>query len=188
MYDIVTTKFRWAGIDEDQNGEKYWDETIQRMVTTTRSTMTELALQLIDENKFDKARVILDLMVEKLPAKAVPYSIQMGQRVAQAYALLGEDSGSTEDTAKAKTILENEIKRYAGYITFYQSLDNSDYRRLTNNDQYIDQFYLMDLINLYGIIASDEESQALLENIQAQGVNFERQIQFMKAREEQYGE
>lgn len=188
MYDIVTTKFRWAGIDEDQNGEKYWDETIQRMVTTTRSTMTELALQLIDENKFDKARVILDLMVEKLPAKAVPYSIQMGQRVAQAYALLGEDSGSAEDTAKAKAILENEIKRYAGYITFYQSLDNSDYRRLTNNDQYIDQFYLMDLINLYDIIASDEESQALLENIQAQGVNFERQIQFMKAREEQYGE
>ena len=187
MYDIVTTKFRWAGIDEDKNGDKYWDETIQRMVTTTRSTMTDLALQLIDEKKYDKARVILNLMEEKLPAKAVPYSIQMGQRVAQAYALLGEDCGSDEDTAKAKALLESEIKRYAGYIIFYQSLDNADYRRLSYNDQYIDQHYLMDLINMYGIISSDEEAQALLESVQAQGVNFERQMQFMKAYQEQYG-
>ncbi len=178
MYDIVTTKFRWGGLDQDQDGHLYLDETVRRMVTTTRSTITDLAAALISENKYDKAREVLDLMNEKLPEASCGYSIQIGQRIAQAYAIIGEECKSEADTQKALDILGKEIDLYAQYVAFCQSLDASDYLRLSYNDQYIDQHYLMDLLDLYGIIASEEQTENMVHELEARGVNFNRQIQF----------
>ena len=178
MYDIVTTKFRWGGLDQDQDGHLYLDETVRRMVTTTRSTITDLAAALISENKYDKAREVLDLMNEKLPEASCGYSIQIGQRIAQAYAIIGEECKSEADTQKALDILGKEIDLYAQYVVFCQSLDASDYLRLSYNDQYIDQHYLMDLLDLYGIIASEEQTENMVHELEARGVNFNRQIQF----------
>ena len=53
-----------------------------------------------------------------------------------------------------------------------------DYRRLSNNDQYVDQYYLMELLDLYGVIASDEQTEAMVKNLESRGVNFSRQLQF----------
>ena len=178
MYDIVTTKFRWGGLDQDQDGHLYLDETVRRMVTTTRSTITDLAAALISENKYDKAREVLDLMNEKLPEASCGYSIQIGQRIAQAYAIIGEEYKSEADTQKALDILGKEIDLYAQYVVFCQSLDASDYLRLSYNDQYVDQHYLMDLLDLYGIIASEEQTENMVHELEARGVNFNRQIQF----------
>ena len=176
MYDIVTTKFRWGGLD--QGRDLYLDETVRRMVTTTRSTITDLAAALINEGEYDKAREVLDLMTEKLPTDNAPYSIQMGQRIAQAYALIGEDCKSEADTQKAIAILDKEIDAYAQYSIFCQSLDLNDYRRLSYNDQYIDQRYVMDLFELYGILATEEQTKSKLEELQARGLNFDRLLQF----------
>ena len=178
MYDIVTTKFRWGGLDQDQDGHLYLDETVRRMVTTTRSTITDLAAALINEGKYDKAREVLDLMNEKLPEASAQYSIQIGQRIAQAYAIIGEECKDETCTQKALDILEKEIDLYAQYVIFCQSLDLGDYRRLSYNDQYIDQHYLMDLLDLYGIIASEEQTENMVHELEARGVNFNRQIQF----------
>lgn len=176
MYDVVTTKFRWGGLD--QGKDLYLDETVRRMVTTTRSTITDLAVALIDEGEYDKAREVLDLMTEKLPTGNAPYSIQLGQRIAQAYALIGEDCNSEADTQKAIAILDKEIDSYAQYSIFCQSLDLNDYRRLSYNDQYIDQQYVMDLFELYGILSSEEQTKNKLEELRARGLNFDRLLQF----------
>ena len=148
------------------------------MVTTTRSTITDLAAALINEGKYDKAREVLDLMNEKLPEASAQYSIQIGQRIAQAYAIIGEECKDEACTQKALDILEKEIDLYAQYVIFCQSLDLGDYRRLSYNDQYIDQHYLMDLLDLYGIIASEEKTENMVHELEARGVNFNRQIQF----------
>ncbi len=178
MYDNVVNKFRWGGLDQDKDGSLYLDETVRRMVTTTRSTITDLAMSLIEEGKYDKAREVLDLMLEKLPEHTSPYSIQMGQRIAQAYALIGEDCQSEADTQKAIALLDREIDRYAQYVVFCQSLDLNDYRRLSYNDQYVDQHYLMSLLDLYGVIASDEQTESMVKRIENRGVNLNRQLQF----------
>ena len=178
MYENVTTKFRWGGLENDKDGHLYLDETVRRMVTTTRSTIIDLAMALIDEGKYEKARNVLNLMEEKLPAASCPYSIQIGIRLAQAYAIIGEEDKSEEDTNKAIGILDKEIDMYAQYAIFCQSLSLNDYNRLSFNDQYADQHYFMDLLDLYGYIAPDKQVEEKMEKLQNRGVNFSRQLQF----------
>ncbi len=185
MYNIVMTKFRWAGIDQDQDGKRYWDETIGRMVTTTRSNLSDLAFGLIQEKKYDKARRVLRLMEQKLPAKAVPYSIQLGQRIAQIYAYLGEESKNAADTKRAENILLGEINKYGEYVRFFQTLTPDKYSRLSYSDQYIDQRYFMELVQLYSSLSkgNDKKVLALVEQM---GVNIERNYQFLRAASQQH--
>ena len=42
MYKIVTKKFKWGGLDKAKPGSIYLDETVSRMVTTTRSALYSL--------------------------------------------------------------------------------------------------------------------------------------------------
>ena len=184
MYNIVMTKFRWAGIDKDQNGNRYWDETIRRMVASTRSNLSDLAFQLVIEKKYDKARKVLQLMEQKLPVKAVPYSVQFGQRMAQIYAFLGEQSKNPADTKKAESILMGEIRKYAQFIRFYQSLTPDLYSRLSYYDQYIDQRYFIDLVQSYSAL-SDGNSKRVVAEITKLGVNMERIYDFIRASSEQ---
>ncbi len=49
-YRNITEKFRWGGLDKGTPGHTpYLDETVRRMVTTTRSAMTDLVQQLLIE-------------------------------------------------------------------------------------------------------------------------------------------
>ncbi|MDD6778494.1 MAG: DUF2723 domain-containing protein [Bacteroidales bacterium] len=180
MYDNVMTKFRWAGLDADQNGDRYWDETIRRMVTTTRSALTDLAYDLIAEGSYDKARTILNLMDEKLPVKAVPYSLQLGMRYAQIRKVLADRSGNSEDKAKALDIIKNEVLRYAGYVRFYQALTPDLYNRLAYTDQYIDQRYFIDLLQFYNEI-DEPGMEKLITEVTAMGVNIDRIYDFVRA-------
>ena len=135
-------------------------------------------MALIDEGQYEKARNVLNLMEEKLPTASCPYSIQIGIRLAQAYAIIGEEDKSEEDTNKAIGILDKEIDMYAQYAIFCQSLSLNDYNRLSFNDQYADQHYFMDLLDLYGYIAPDKQVEEKMEKLQNRGVNFSRQLQF----------
>ena len=67
---------------------------------------------------------------------------------------------------------------YAQYAIFCQSLSLNDYNRLSFNDQYADQHYFMDLLDLYGYIAPDKQVEEKMEKLQNRGVNFSRQLQF----------
>lgn len=185
MYNIVMTKFRWAGLDQDQDGKRYWDETIGRMVTTTRSNLSDLAFGLVQEKKYDKARKVLHLMEQKLPAKAVPYSIQLGQRIAQIYAYLGEASKNAADIKRADDILLGEIKKYGEYVRFFQSLAPDQYSRLSYSDQYIDQRYFMELVQLYSSLSKGNDKK-VLELVEKMGVNIDRNYQFLRAASQQH--
>ena len=184
MYDNVMTKFRWAGLDADQNGDRYWDETIRRMVTTTRSAMTDLAYDLISEGSYDKARTILNLMDEKLPVKAVPYSLQLGMRYAQIRKALADRSGNAADKAKAIAITKDEVLRYATYVRFYQTLTPDLYNRLAYTDQYIDQRYFVDLLQYYNEL-DEPGMEKLLSEVTAMGVNIDRIYDFVRAQTQQ---
>ena len=206
MYDNVVNKFLWGGLDKAEPGTIYLDETVSRMVTTMRSALTDLATGLLSEglmaqqgeqavpagmtseayvaDRFKKARHILDLMMEKLPAAACPFSVQMGQQIAHIYYTLGKASGDNAVIEKSTQLLESEIMRYAGYLKFYQSLTPSQYERLTRSDKYIDQQYMLDLLGDYGQQCGEEKYQALAQKLVNAGVNMQRLEAYQQAYEE----
>ena len=212
MYDNVVNKFLWGGLDKAKPGSLYLDETISRMVTTMRSALIELASNLSNEgnlaknaqqaipagmtaeayaaDRFKKAKTILDLMMEKLPVAACPFTVQMGEQVAQIYYNLGKISGYEDCIAKSNKILEDEIMRYAGYLRFYQSLDPAQYERLTRIDKYIDQQYVLNLLSDYGQQVDDKKYQEIATKLQSTGVNMGRlksyQENYERAMRQQY--
>ncbi len=196
MYDNVVNKFLWGGLDTAKPGSLYLDETICRMVTTMRSALIDLSNSLINEglmakngtqpipagmtqeayvaDRYKKARTIMDLMMEKLPIATCPFTVQMGEQVAFIYYNLGKESGDNSCIEKSNKILEDEIMRYAGYLRFYQSLDASQYERLTSVDKYIDQQYMLNMLSDYGKQCGDKKYQDIVAKLSAMGVNMER--------------
>ena len=206
MYDNVVNKFLWGGLDKAKPGTLYLDETISRMVTTMRSALLDLATNLMSEgiaaqqgsssvpagmtseayaaDRFKKSRHILDLMMEKLPVGACPFTVQMGEQVANIYYALGKASGDDSAIEKSNQLLESEIMRYASYLKFYQSLNPSQYERLTRSDKYIDQQYMLDLLGDYGQQCGEEKYQALAQKLSNAGVNMGRLQAYQQAYEE----
>ena len=205
MYDNVVNKFAWGGLDTAKPGTLYLDETVSRMVTTTRSAMIDLASNLYNEgiqardgdktipagmtreayvaDRFKKATTILDLMMEKLPVAASHFTVQMGEQVAEIYYNLGKANGDNTCIQKGNMILESEIMRYANYLRFYQSLDASQYERLTSVDKYIDQQYLLNLLSDYGMQCGEQKYQELATRVKNAGVNMDRLQAYQEAYE-----
>ena len=192
-------------------GQIYLDETVRRMVTTNRSAMLDLAIALINEaleaevvleddstkhtltadetkrlqdfkaDRYTRARTMLNLIREKLPEKAMPYAVQVGQQIAQLYLRLGEATGNADDTRTGLDLLKSEIDRYAQNVVYYQSLSPVQYSTLPRNDMFIDRYHFMDLIEDYGYSGGDIE--ALQDELTARGVNLNRQVAFREAQE-----
>ena len=203
MYDNVVNKFLWGGLDKAKPDGIYLDETVSRMVTTMRSALLDLASALSNEgtraregkanipagmtneayvaDRYKKAQTILDLMLEKLPTSITPFSVQMGEQVANVYYNLGKVTNNNALLEKANKILEEEIMRYGDYIRFYQSLDADQYARLTNVDKFIDQQYLIYLLHDYYQQTDEQKYQAIMGKLAANGVNVERLQAYQKA-------
>jgi len=206
MYDNVVNKFLWGGLDTAKPGELYLDETVSRMVTTMRSAMIDLASALLNEgtlasegqkaipagmtaeaytaDRYKKARTILDLMMTKLPTSISPFTVQMGEQVANVYYTLGSASGDDECIQKAEKLLESEILRYGNYLRFYQSLDASQYDRLTNIDKFIDQQYMIFMLQDYYSQCGEEKYTKMMDKLKAAGVNVQRLQAYQKSYDE----
>ena len=194
MYDNVVNKFRWGGIDKAASADDiYLDETVRRMVTTTRSTMLDLATQLYNEgvmaevladsaavnkdealeyakDRYNRARTVLDLIVEKLPAYASPYSVQIGENIGELYLRLYDVTGEDSDKEKALKIIGDEIRHFGQYVRYFQSLSPGKYMTLQRTDRYINDTYFISLIQLYADGGGDAET--LLGELQETGINF----------------
>ena len=203
MYDNVVNKFLWGGLDTAKPGDIYLDETVSRMVTTTRSALLDLASALSNEgtmaregtitipagmtsdeyaaDRYKKARTILDLMMEKLPTSICPFVIQMGEQVANVYYNLGKVSSDSTLVDKANKILEDEVLRFGSYLRFYQSLDAGQYSRLTNTDKFIDQQYMLFMLQDYYRQAGESKYTKLMDKLAANGVNVERLQAYQKS-------
>ena len=137
-YTNIMTKFLWGGLDKGK--DLYLDETVRRMVTSTRYQITGTVEELMDEgdkpaspairalgavnglpvpaNKYDMARNILDLISTRMPESVAPYDIQMDVIVAELYARLGHATGNAADLDKAKAINDRALDRYADMLRY----------------------------------------------------------------------
>ena len=146
-YENIMGKFRWGGLDIDNPGSLYLDETVRRMVASTRSGMystardlvnsadvpaTEFAVKNAAENGFDKpathadmARILLRTIETKLPAEASPYDGMLAIYMAESYYDLYLRSHDKTDLDAARRLLAHDMPRYAQLVRYAQSLSPS---------------------------------------------------------------
>ncbi len=132
--DIVTKKYLWGGADNPDT--PYFDETARRMLISTRSSMISVASELIYEGdvltqdgnekeaaeKYRQAVTVLDLLSAKLPEQAGPYSVSTALSVPELYARAGKALGDEKISAKALSLLEKSMKRFAQYLRYNRDI------------------------------------------------------------------
>jgi len=192
MYENITTKFRWGGLDKvGKNGDIYLDETVRRMVTTHRTSMADLAMALYAEgieamdsvhgskpdavyaaDRFTKAARILDLIETKLPTSVSPYSIQTGYQIADVYLRLAAATGDKNLHKKGLDITRGEIERYGAFLPYFnelrRTLPGSGFSGLSAADRYVPT-YLYLLMQLYADEGGD--LAALNEDMKARDID-----------------
>ncbi len=158
-YENIVSKFRWGGLDKIKSAKDiYLDETVRRMVSSTRLAMYDVAENLVamgdapasqfavDYAKkngqpapatcYDMARVILNLMVDKLPDYAAPYEGMMGIYMAQLYKVIAESTGNPDDIDHAVDLLKKDRHRYAQLVRYATSLSPYQLSHLGTSDSY----------------------------------------------------
>ncbi|MBQ5912181.1 MAG: DUF2723 domain-containing protein [Bacteroidaceae bacterium] len=75
MYNNLMNKFRFGGLE---NEDIYLDETVLRMCYTHRRLFATLAMQLVREQKYDKAVEVLKYVEKVIPATTVPHNYMGG--------------------------------------------------------------------------------------------------------------
>ncbi|MBK7944927.1 MAG: DUF2723 domain-containing protein [Flavobacteriales bacterium] len=125
MFRTVMDKFRWGNMDTE--GEIYLDENILRMTTNLRLQLSSLADALIKEERMDDARAILDISLEKMPDRNVPFD-RVLLPTAEAYYQVG-------DSLKANDLAEKIYNSMEEQLAWYLSLDARFQKALARDAQ-----------------------------------------------------
>ena len=153
-YDNIVGKFRWGGIDSGKT--VYLDETIRRMVSSTRLAILDVVNDLLatpDEpapqasvkvssqkglpapkTYADMAANLLNYMAAKLPAKVVPYENGLEYEVAKAYLRVGQQLNDVAYPETAKAILSDFVKRVQGLMAYRMTLTSGMQTNLLRNE------------------------------------------------------
>ena len=135
-YNNIMNRYKFGGLSAKG---LYLDETVTRMCYTHRNLMATLALQLIAEEKSDKALKVLEKAEKEIPTYNVAHNFRSGSLdIAQAYALLGKD-------AKAKEVINDLWKTAAQYLEWYMSLNDNRFSQ--SHNECITQLYVMQRLN-----------------------------------------
>jgi len=204
-YRNITEKFRWGGLDKvEKPGDIYLDETVRRMVISTRSFILDCATALVNEavmaeradsvvtdanehkaletykaDRYDKALNLLKLMEEKMPEAASPYSIQIPQKMAELYARLGAVKGDKALSQHALDLLEKEMMRYGEKTIYIQHLPPMQYQTIQGNDLFAGTYYLIYLLQDYQDAGGDPE--VMIDRLEAMGVDMNRVASALQA-------
>ncbi len=134
-YNNVMNRYKYGGMSTEG---VYIDETVMRMCYTHRRLFGDLALNLIAEDKNDKALEVLEKCEKELPDYNIPLDyINGGNNLAKAYALIGKKD-------RAKEIDQKIWQSAVEYAKWYLSLDDK-YLGLSQREL-MTQFYIMEAI------------------------------------------
>lgn len=122
-------------------------------------------------------------MEKKLPAEASPYAIQIPQKMAQIYGRIGMATGNKEASARALSLIENELRRYGTNVKYYQSLSPWQYATLPQTDRYIETYYMVYLLQDYADLGGDPAP--IVDELTDMGVNFDRIVSIIDKQRQQ---
>ena len=164
-YDAVMNRFKFGGLSTKGI---YLDETVMRMCYTHRRLMAQLALQLLSENKDDKALKVLQKAEKEIPEYNVPLNYMSGAAdMVQAYTVLGKKD-------RAKYILEKLWKNSRQYADWYLSLGGRGFA-MSQNECMLHFQIMTNLIHYGDAVDSswskkrEEELAGLIDHYQKKG-------------------
>lgn len=135
-YNVVTN-YLWGGADKATADKRpYFDETVRRMLVTTRSSMVDVASELIYEGDvkksqgdakgatedYTKALKTADLLDSKLSENVSGYTLTVALSLPEIYGQLGERLNNKKLTEKARTMLWNQMERFLQYVVYQQNI------------------------------------------------------------------
>ncbi|MBL8002825.1 MAG: DUF2723 domain-containing protein [Flavobacteriales bacterium] len=109
MLDNVMNKFRWGNMDTE--GFIYMQENDLRMTTNLRLQIATLASALAKEGRKDDGKKVLDLCLEKMPERNVPYDRIM-LPVTEAYYDVGDKQRAGEISGRLFQIMDENLSYY----------------------------------------------------------------------------
>jgi hypothetical protein len=169
VYDNVMNKYKYGNVRQEGI---YLDETVTRMCFTHRRLLSNLAMSLINEDKTDQAKKVLDKCEQELPAYNVPHDYASGSLdLALAYNLTGQKE-------KAQQLVDQLWKKSQQYLQWYCSLDG--YRFDGSQRDCMINIYLMNqLVDLQASIdekkgaQKDQQLEGLIQLYHSKGGRFE---------------
>ncbi|MBN2762753.1 MAG: DUF2723 domain-containing protein, partial [Bacteroidales bacterium] len=117
MYDNFVNTFRWGGVE---NPGVYIDENVNGMLLNFRNNFGRLALALINENKMDSAKIVLDKCLEVLPDTVLPYNI-FSLSVIDGYLQLGDTTRADEISSILRENVYDDLEYYASLGAKYDN-------------------------------------------------------------------
>ena len=168
-YDNVMNKFKFGGVSAPGI---YLDETVMRMCYTHRRLLSQLAMSLVQENKPDKAKKVLEKAEKEIPAYNVPHDYQSGSLdLVRAYALTGQPK-------KAQQLIDTLWKKAAQYVMWYCSLDGSRFD-ISQRDCMINIIIMQQILDVQDSIdeklsqQKDAQLEAMMRLYQSKGGKWE---------------
>ncbi len=168
-YANIMGKFRWGGLDSKDAGDLYLDETVRRMVSSTRSAISGIVQDLINNpdepasewavqharknnlpvpaTHVDMARLLLMHTMEKLPDSVSPFDPTAAVDYANYFYTLYTLGGDTADLARAEAIADAQLPRFASFAAYAASLPPYLLDRMTG----LDNYHLHALSGLLGV-------------------------------------
>lgn len=154
-YRNILTKFRWGNLDSGKN--IYLDETVRRMVSSTRLAILEAAGDLmvnpmepatqwakdyarkhnqpVPATHADMARTLLQTMEKHLPESAAQYEQMLDLQVIELYGRLWALTGNQADYQRARQLTDAAIKRYGQFTRYAASLTPGERGQFGSGDR-----------------------------------------------------
>ncbi|MBK8615129.1 MAG: DUF2723 domain-containing protein [Flavobacteriales bacterium] len=109
MFDNVMNKFKWGNMDSKE--DIYLDENILRMTTNLRLQLATLADALAEEGRKADGKKVLDLCLERMPERNVPYDRIM-LPVIEAYYRVDDKTTASKLTERLFQIMDENMNYY----------------------------------------------------------------------------
>ncbi len=136
-YDDIVSKFRWGGLDAENGKNVYLDETVQRMVASTRLSVMNTIENLYDDGEYELALDLLKILEEKLPKENTPLGIQFGSQMGRVYVAIGQQLQDPEIIKQGKLLFAEELDYYASLIPWMANLTPNEFNTLSLSDRAI---------------------------------------------------
>ncbi len=205
-YNVVKN-YKWGGADKASDDNKiYYDETARRMLVSTRTSMIDVATQLLSEGDMalesgDKAKArqkyrqsaeIVDLVQSKVNDKAAPYALSSALSLAQLNCELGDSAVLNDKKLVQKGLdqLYGLIEKYGKNVLYNRTMRfNFGNPSMTYENQLIPYQYYR-FIELYSKYGGDmKKVDAVLKQYGLDSEELKKDYEhYRKAQGEQYSQ
>lgn len=157
----VVSRYLWGGADNAK--PPYFDETARRMLVSTRTSILDVANELLLESDllkeggdmkgatqcWNKALQMARLIQKRLPETTAPNTFYVALNLAEVVGTVGERLGDRKLTSEAATMLLGTIARYSQYVRYNRAVSYAFGNPALTPESQAMPYQLYSLIELY---------------------------------------